>query len=102
MRVVAEDRGALLLVGQGEVDRLVEAAHQRVVQIRLAVRRADGDGVGDRVDSVKPAKEHREDPPCRLEHVLVAGAGERVDLVQEEDAPAKVLAGVEDLREVLR
>jgi len=101
-RVIAEDGGALRRVGQGEENRLVEAADQGVVQVPLPVRRAYGYGRGRGVDAVQPPEEHGEHLARGLEHVLVPRPGKGVDLVQEDDGAAHVLARVEDLRQVLR
>mmetsp|Transcript_12960 Transcript_12960/g.38222 ORF Transcript_12960/g.38222 Transcript_12960/m.38222 type:complete len:380 (-) Transcript_12960:40-1179(-) len=99
--VQPEDLGAARRLGRSKVDPHVEAREEGRIEVRAPVGRGDERHLLLRVHAVEPPQQHGEHAARRLVHLARARAGERVQLVEEEDAPAEPSALVEEGSELL-
>lgn len=95
-----EDGCAGVFVGEGEVDGEVDPAEHGGVEVDLPVGGADEEDVGAGLEAVDLPEEGGEDAPAGLVHVGAPVAGERVDLVDEDDHLAQLLAQLPHLRQL--
>lgn len=89
-----------MFVGEGEVDGEIDPAEHGGVEVGLAVGGADEEHVGGGLEAVDLPEEGGEDPPAGLVHVGAPVAGQRVDLVDEDDHLAQLLAQLPHLRQL--
>mmetsp|Transcript_31636 Transcript_31636/g.99224 ORF Transcript_31636/g.99224 Transcript_31636/m.99224 type:complete len:381 (-) Transcript_31636:2-1144(-) len=101
LRVQTEDLAPAGRLGRSKMDAHVEAREEGRVEVRASVRRGDQRRVRLRVHPIKPPQQHGEHAARRLVDLARSRAGERVQLVEEEDAPAEPSALVEEGSELL-
>ena len=92
---------ACLRVVCGPFGRVSESSRVRSARKVEEGHRGDERRRRRRLEPVEPVQQHREHAARRLVHLARSRAGERVELVQEEHAPAERLAVLEERRELL-
>mmetsp|Transcript_13728 Transcript_13728/g.41413 ORF Transcript_13728/g.41413 Transcript_13728/m.41413 type:complete len:335 (+) Transcript_13728:53-1057(+) len=97
--VVAKDENATGIGGSVKVQGHVEATEHRWIQILLAVCGSDNDGLATLLEAFDLAQQDGEDTASRLVHVVSARGGQTVDLIDEDDGVANLIASIKDRAE---